>query len=152
MRLIVWVIMSMAALTFCTTRALASDRVEKGEEDKRSTISVSLSLEQTEDANIDSTKASIGYMELSTNMEWQFLLLDIDQREHKWENNDSFDGDAGGNPWETLTRIAPGIQYSHKFGEKWGLWPKLVVISGFEDEISSKSWTYRDCQNIVPIA
>jgi len=45
-------------------------------------------------------------------------------------------------PWKTLTRIAPGLQYYHEFNDKWGVWPQFAAISGFENEDSLRSWTY----------
>ena len=143
LHLIVCFIVSMAVFASCPVGARASDDVNEEPGDKVPMISTSVSLEQTEDANIDGTDASVGYTEFAVGLEWQFLLFDIDHREYNWENNLTLDGDPGiDHTWKSLTRIAPGLQYYQKFGEKWGVWPKLVAIAGFEDEISSHPWTY----------
>jgi len=142
MRLIVCVIMSVIVIASLPEEALAADEVRDENEGNRPMISTSLSVEKTEGANINDTSASIGHTEFSAGLEWLFLLFDIDHREYEWEKSASFDNNPKIEPWQTLTRIAPGLQYYHKFNEKWGVWPKFVVISGFEDEISSQSWTY----------
>ncbi|WP_290648948.1 hypothetical protein [Aquisalimonas sp.] len=41
-----------------------------------------------------------------------------------------------------LTRVAPGLQHYGELADHWGLWLKIVTIAGFDDRISSRSWTY----------
>lgn len=142
MRLVVSVIISVAVLITWPVVVPAADGEKGGNGDESPMISTSLSLEQTERSDINGTGASIGYTEFSAGFEWQFLLFDIDHREYEWEDSACFGSDPGVDLWETLTRIAPGLQYYHKFDEKWGVWPKFVAIAGFEDDISSQSWTY----------
>lgn len=118
----------------------ANDGLEKGD---LPSISSSLSLEKTSWADIDGTNTSFRYTEYSAGLAWRrFLLLDVDYRDYEWQEGADFTGTPGTDPWETLTRIAPGLQYYRKFDERWAIWPKLSAIAGFEDGISSKSWTY----------
>lgn len=142
MRFVVCIIMSMVVFASWPGESLATDGVNEENKGKRPMISTRLFLEQTERADIDGTDTSIGYTEFSAGLEWQFILFDIDHREYHWRNSASFGVDPGLYPWETLTRIAPGLQYYSELFNKWGLWFKFVAISGFEDDISLQSWTY----------
>ncbi|MEC4684467.1 MAG: hypothetical protein VST71_01875 [Nitrospirota bacterium] len=142
MRFVFGVIISLAVLVTWPVVAPASEG-EKGDNgDEIPVISASLSVEQINQSDINGSGASIGYTEISAGLKWQFLLLDIDHRKYDWEKSEYFGSDQGKDPWEILTRIAPGLQYYYKPNEKWGVWPKFVAIAGFEDDISAKSWTY----------
>ena len=142
MRFAVSVIIGLAVLAILPVVVPAVEG-EKGENrGKTPVISANLSFEQVKRAEINSSGASIGYTELSAGLKWQFLLFDIDHREYEWEKSEYFGSDEGKDPWETLTRISPGLQYYYKLNGKWGIWPKVVAIAGFEDDISAKSWTY----------
>jgi hypothetical protein len=132
-----YLIISLALFLSSTVAALASEDVQQ-----RPMISTTLSLMQIDDSKIDSTDASFGYTESSVGLDAQLVFLNVDYREYDWKDSSSFGGRPGIDPWKTLTRIAPGLQYFKKFNEKWAVWPKVAAIAGFEDEISSDSWTY----------
>lgn len=128
-------------MAYSPVKALAGNGEKELDEGKRP-VSTSLFLEQTDRAGIDGYDASMGYTEFSAGLEWQFLLFDIDHREYDWREGASLGIGSGLDPWETLTRIAPGFQYYREFSQNWGVWSKFVTIAGFEDEMSSRSWTY----------
>jgi len=142
MHFIVSVIISLAVLVTLPVVVPAAEGEKEGNGDEIPVISANLSVEQVERSDINGSGASIGYMEFSAGLKWQFLLLDIDHREYEWENSEYFGSAQGKDPWKMLTRIAPGLQYYYKPNEKWGVWPKFVAIAGFENSISAKSWTY----------
>jgi hypothetical protein len=123
-------------------RELAADGKEVKNKEKRPLISTNLSLEQTERSDMDDSDASMGFKEFSAEVEWQFLLFTMDHREYDWHEGAGLGTDPGHDPWENLTRISPGLQYYRELSQKWGVWAKLVTIGGFEDEISSGSWTF----------
>jgi hypothetical protein len=141
-RLVVSVIMSMVVLASWPVVALAADGEKLGNGDERPVTSSTLYLEQISWSGIDGSDVSIKYTEFSTELKWQFLLFEIDHREYKWRDSASMEIDSGLDPWGTLTRIVPGLQYYREFFEKWGVWVKLKAIAGFDDAISSQSWTY----------
>jgi hypothetical protein len=132
----------MAVLAYSPVKSLAADGEEGSSDGNRPTVSTSLSLEKIERSDIDGSDASTLCTELSAGLEWQFLLFDIDHRKYDWRESASLGIGSGLDPWKTLTRIAPGLQYYREFSKKWGVWAKLVAFAGFEDEISSRSWTY----------
>lgn len=118
---------------------------ESGEPHDRSAsppLSIDFSVERVGRAGIDGTGSSIAFIEYSAGMGWQFLLLDLDRRENVSRAGTGLAGATGREPWGSLTRVAPGLQYYREVNERWGLWAKLVAIAGFEDRFSSRSWTY----------
>lgn len=97
-----------------------------------------LSAEGVGRSGIDGSASSFAYREYAAGLEYLFLLLDVDQRDYDWRH-----GSTGvANPWRSLTRIAPGVQYYRELGDRWGVWAKFIGIAGFEDSLSSRSWTY----------
>lgn len=133
------IMMSMAMLTFWTVSALAVDKTKEGDKGKRTVISINMSMEQVERADIDGTAASMEYTEFSAGLEWRFLFFDIDHRIYDWQNSEIL---GIVDPFEGLTRIATGVQYYQEFADKWAVWIKGAVIAGFEDDLASESLTY----------
>lgn len=127
--------------------ALGADGTDEQEgKDATPAGSIDFSVESVGRASIDGTDASLAYTEYSAGMSWQFLLLDIDHRKSTWRPGTGFGGGGGGGfgqePWDELTRVAPGLQYYSEFGDRWALWLQMIAIAGFEDNLSSRSWTY----------
>ena len=92
-------------------------------------------------SDFSKVKTANAFTEYAAGLTWLFFLFDIDHREYDWTNGDDLAGGAGQAPWRSLTRIAPGVQYYHKVGDQWAVWGKFTAIAGFEDAVSSKSWT-----------
>ncbi|MCP4344065.1 MAG: hypothetical protein GY795_00890 [Desulfobacterales bacterium] len=128
-RLLSTIILIIALSCFSATRpALCSEK------QKRYPVKTHVSFSQVEGNEIDNTDISVEYKEYAIGFEWLVFLFDFDHREYDWGSNTE--------PWESLTRLSPGLQYYHEFNDKWGLWLKMSAIAGVEDEITSKSWTY----------
>jgi hypothetical protein len=122
-------------------RLAAEDNTGENREDHPE-ISTNVSIEQIPRSDIDDTDTSMGYTEFSAGLEWQFILFDMDHRVYDWTKAEELGMDPDLDAWKTLTRIAPGLQYYREFSQQWGIWVKFVALAGFEDKISSESWTY----------
>jgi hypothetical protein len=120
---------------------LGADEPDKSESGNPA-FSVKFSVESIGRAGIDGTDASFAFTEYSASLTWQFMILDFDHRKVNWSAGNGLGSSADRDPWGDLTRIAPGLQYYGELSDRWGLWLKMVAISGFEDRISSRSWTY----------
>jgi hypothetical protein len=123
--------------------ALGADGADENDGDEAAPVaSVEISMERVGRADIDGTDASLGFTEYAASLSWQFLLLDLDHRENDWRPGAELGGAPGREPWGELTRIAPGLQYYGELDDRWGLWLQMFAIAGFEDDVSSRSWTF----------
>lgn len=109
-------------------------------ESNRPPFEYGISVLRVFDAGIQASDTSFAYTEYAASTEMLFLLLSADHRVYEWDNGADLAGASGKAPWDSLTRITPGLQYFHKFGD-WGVWPMLAASTGFEDNITSDSWT-----------
>jgi hypothetical protein len=105
-------------------------------------LSISVSVEPIAKAKISDLSGSVAATETSAGLSWLFLMLDFNQRRNDWQVSSDTGIAAAPDPWGTLTQVSPGLQYYRTFGDRWGIWPKLTAIAGFEDGLSSESWTY----------
>lgn len=130
----------LAFLLLDMTAAGLAGEGESEEEGNPARISTSLGMENVSKSGIDNSPSSFAYTEYSADLEWQFLLLRIDQRYYDWDSKSkSF---FGNDPFDSLTRITPGVQYYSQIGDKWGVWAKMEAAAGFEEEVDSGSWSY----------
>jgi hypothetical protein len=141
----VWIafVTGLLVLMFWPVAGFGADDAGNVRDEKRvPPFSFDFSVERTARADIDGTGASVAVTEYSAGLSWQFLLIDVDHRENNWRAGSDLGSAPGRDPWGSLTRIAPGLQYYGEFSGQWAIWAKLVAIAGFEDTISSRSWTY----------
>lgn len=99
------------------------------------------SAERVFDSGISDTDASFAYSEVAAHFEMLFLFFNADHRIYDWEQSTDFAPAADKDPWDSLTRITPGLQYVKTFG-RWGVWGEFAFSAGFEDGITSDAWTY----------
>lgn len=126
-------------LLTASTKGRADDGQADNKSADRPKVRITSSLQQVDQADIDDTASSIGYSKVTAGIEWQFLVLDLDYRTYDW-NSTAILGVV--EPWEDLTRLAPGVQYYRELDDNWALWLKGVVIAGFEDGLSTDALTY----------
>lgn len=115
---------------------------EKSEGNDAVGVSTKLFLERVGQAQEGGSNRSFGYTSVEAEFEWQFLTFEIDHRMYDWEMATYTESSLGNEPWEKLTRIAPGVQYFTELSGEWSVWAKFMAYSGFEDEMSADSWTY----------
>jgi hypothetical protein len=105
-------------------------------------LKTQLGVERLEYADIDGSDASFARTRYSAGLRWKILLLEVEHDEYDWRDGAQYSGRQGAKPWDSLTAIAPGLQYYHVMESGWSLWAKFKAIAGFEDSVRSKSWTY----------
>jgi hypothetical protein len=122
-------------------KALASNDDQQAKQYVES-IPTRLTIERTGYADINDTDAYLALTRYTAGLRWNILLLEVGRHQFDWHDGSSSTRLEGRDPWDSLTRIAPGLRYSHNFGSGWGGWAKFVAIAGFENSIRAKSWTY----------
>jgi hypothetical protein len=141
MRCVLMIFISLALMAVCPNDAMAVDNAER-RTDQHPTVETGLCVEHLERSELDGSNASMGYTEFSEGLTWGLLFFDMDHRAYDWQDGKILGVDLSTDPWDSLTRVAPGLQYAKQMTEKWGFWAKMSAIAGFEDEILSGSWTY----------
>ncbi|MGM0570232.1 hypothetical protein [Marinobacter sp.] len=138
-----WVILlaGMLAAVLWPMIASGADGADESEGNGAAAASLNISMERVGRADVDDTDASFGFTEYAASLSWQFLLLDLDHRRSDWRSGSELGSASRREPWGELTRIAPGLQYYGELDDRWGLWLQMSAIAGFEDDVSSRSWT-----------
>jgi hypothetical protein len=99
--------------------------------------SLDLSAEYVGRAAVDRGDDSFAVTHSAARLEWLVALFEYHHLRYDWRVRD---GET--EPWGSLERLKPGLQYLYRYDEQWGVWPKVVAISGYEDSPSSRSWTW----------
>ncbi len=98
---------------------------------------IELSAEYVGRAAVDRWSDSFSVNHYAAEIEWLVALFEYHHLRYDWRSRLD-----EGDPWVSLERIKPGVQYLHRFDEQWGFWPKIVAVSGYEDSPSSRSLTW----------
>lgn len=141
MRKTVFLVVFLALLGGTAVTGQAEEGEDK-QEDESPCISASISAARVAQSDVRGSGASYALKKYSAELEWLFLFLNVDHLDYDWDSDTSFLGLSDQDPWGSLSRIAPGVQYYRRFGKKWGIWAKMEAISGFEERPTSGSWTY----------
>lgn len=128
--------MRIASITSFSLIALTTTAVTAADE-----ISTDFQLRQTstEASELSEQNSAFSLREYEIEIERHAFLFDADHRSYNWQQATPDSDDLS---WNSLTRLAPGVQYFGEVAEDWYLWAQLYAIAGFESSISSSSVTY----------
>ncbi len=127
------VLAAIGVMTFHVGPAVGSTGSDKT---NHPPVELDFSFEQVFRADPDQARPAFSYREYTADLEWYVVLLGIDHRAYRWR------GGVEAEPWGSLTRLSPGLQYYRTFNDAWGVWALFYAMAGFEDDITSRSWTY----------
>ena len=136
------IIVCVAVIFYCSVEPTYADGGEEPSQEDQTFFTVKLLGEAVESADIDDTGVSSGYREFSTEIKWRLLSFECNYREYDWDRDEASNAPFIADLWDDLTQISPGIQYYKDFSNDWSIWGKFAAVAGFENEISSGSWTY----------
>ncbi len=127
------VLSALGVLSFAVGPAVG---VAGSDKTNGSPVDIDVSFEQIFRAEPDPALPAFSYREYGVDLEWHVVLLGFEHREYSWRAGVKTD------PWGSLTRLSPGLQYYRTFNDTWGVWALCYAMAGFEDDITSRSWTY----------
>lgn len=92
----------------------------------------------TESSELNGQENAFSLDEYQIDIERHAFLFEVDHRNYNWQQQQIISEE----PWGSLTRIAPGLQYFGEVTDSWSVWAKLYAIAGFENSITKDSLTY----------